>query len=250
MSSDTEIRSLEILAATGDVKAYEKLFEICIPSVKRVLVKVYRISTEDAEDLTQDAIISIWSSLKYNGSTRFVTYFVMIAKRKAFDRFKLVMRHPKKISINLRVKDDSGDTVPLSWMIGSNKENHSPSFSENNALIDCLESIRNTCKISNIQYEVLRMIYLQGLKYEFVSKILGLPIGTVKSHRCRGFDELVLAFLETMEGKDELDRCRYRSEKYRQDLPTALLEAAGVPKKSPRSAIIASIQREEQRLAC
>ncbi len=62
---------------------------------------------------------------------------------------------------------------------------------------------RALAKLPNEQREVLLLVGMEGLRYEEVAEILGVPVGTVRSRLSRGRDALRTLMGETAEDRAE-----------------------------------------------
>ena len=121
---------------------------------------------QTAENLAQETFLRIFNTRKkYEATAKFKTYLYRIATNLAIDEFRKKNRRREEL------KEDF---------------NHEPSVKLNphEATIkkERAEIVREKLMAMDEKYRVvLVMKWFEGLKYEQISKVLGLSVGTVKS---------------------------------------------------------------------
>lgn len=148
--------------------------------LKSVYSFVYRLigNEQEAEDVTQDAFVKIWKSLKnYNSNTsRFKTWSLHIARNTAID----FLRKRKHIALS-QFEDEEGNNVVLDTLMDEDKLPEQL-FAEGE---DASELARAVAELSHKHREVLVLHYTNNISFEEMSEILGEPPNTLKSRHRR-----------------------------------------------------------------
>lgn len=161
-----DIASFELLIAEYQVYAYNIAY--------RMLG-----NTEDAKDITQEALIKVYKSIsKFKETSNFSTWLYRIVMNTCKDELK----KRKEVTLSLDKEIETQDGT-LSIEIGDERLNPSKIL-ERNEVSHLVQEAINTLPDSNRMVIVLRDI--QGLSYEEISQVIKEPIGTVKSRINRG----------------------------------------------------------------
>jgi RNA polymerase sigma-70 factor, ECF subfamily len=150
---------------------------------------------EDAADVVQDAFLSAYQSLhSFKGDAEFFTWLYRIAFNTAIS-----MKRKRKTTLSLDARRN-GELGPHSREPVDASEYVKPGAAlerteEEKLLHDAL------ARLSGEHREVLLMKDIDGLKYEEIADVMGIPIGTVRSrlHRARLELRDLLAPLEDTE---------------------------------------------------
>jgi RNA polymerase sigma-70 factor (ECF subfamily) len=132
---------------------------------------------EDAADVVQDSFLNAYQSLRsFKGDAEFFTWLYRIAFNTAIS-----LKRKKRATISLEAGGTEGGIDPddPSEYI---KPGRALERSEDEAqLQDALN------RLSSEHREVLVLKDIEGMKYEDIAEILGVPIGTIRSrlHRAR-----------------------------------------------------------------
>ncbi|MGQ9617432.1 MAG: RNA polymerase sigma factor [Candidatus Aminicenantia bacterium] len=156
------------------VKGEESAWEYIVRTFSRRIYNMafqFTMNSADAEDLTQEIFIKLYSSLrKFLPGSNFKLWFYRLAKNFIIDWYR------KNKQISMRMEELKRDF-----------ENRS-SGNDLNANLDALK-VKLRRAIDSLEEEFkmpLILRDLQGISYEEISKILDLPLGTVKSRINRG----------------------------------------------------------------
>ncbi|MGM0378451.1 MAG: RNA polymerase sigma factor [Bacillota bacterium] len=175
--SDLEIKLIK-KASNGDIKAFEQLIKKYQKYAYNISLK-YMKDTQDAQDVTQDALIKIYKNLNnFNMNSKFSTWLYRIVVNTSKDALKKRNKKQDEIDIdseyeNSRLQDLKYE--PLKEM-------------ENKVLKKKLE---DAIDILDLKYrEVIILCDQKDFSYEEISKILDIPIGTVRSRISRGRKKL------------------------------------------------------------
>ena len=158
----------------GDINAYNELVK---RYKDRLLNFVFRYfnNVEQAEDVVQDTLIKLYTHASYyKNVAKFSTWIFTIAKNNALTELRK----------NKRKKTDSLWTDDGKFIDISSKEESLESKVQNEIAIDQLNKFLDEIP-ENFRIAVVLRDF-QELSYEDISKILEIPIGTIKSRINRG----------------------------------------------------------------
>lgn len=167
----------------GEIKAFEELI------AKHQLLAyniAYRImgNEEDAKDATQEALIKVFKHLNsFNGDSQFSTWLYRIVVNSCKDLLRKSNRQ-KVVSIDNAFETDDGE---IPFELKDEKLTPEESVIQHETSYTVQKAIKSLPE-QNRTVIVLRDI--QGLSYDEIASIEGVPIGTVKSRIKRGRDML------------------------------------------------------------
>jgi len=141
-------------------------FERLVRKHERPLLNFFRRSgvTTDAEDMAQDTFVRLYRSRRsYRPTAKFTTFLYTIARHVRIDAARKARRIE---TLRQTIRDEGGEAsgetpaaVPGARLDADTVLNRLP------------EKLRETVVLS----------VFQGLKYDEIAKVLGIPVGTVKS---------------------------------------------------------------------
>lgn len=159
--------------------------------VKRYDRAVYHLAfrtlrdQEEARDVTQEAFFKAYRSLRtFKPGAKFSTWIFSIAYHACCDRLS-------------RRKRYSNDELP---------ERADPSTGPEAAAIAGDEARRLRAAIEALPEKyrsVITLYHLQGRQYEEIAQVLGIPMGTVKTHLFRAKEQLRRMLAESAAGVSE-----------------------------------------------
>ena len=158
----------------GDINAYNELVK---RYKDRLLNFVFRYfnNVEQAEDVVQDTLIKLYTHANYyKNIAKFSTWIFTIAKNNALTELRK----------NKRKRTDSLYTDDGRFLDIGSKEESLESKVQNEIAIDQLNKFLDEIP-ENFRIAVVLRDF-QELSYEEISKILEIPIGTIKSRINRG----------------------------------------------------------------
>ena len=130
------------------------------------------INRSDAEDATQNALISIVKALpSFDGRSQFSTWVYRIATNAALDEVRRIGRRPRPTD-NDAVYD-------------------SPQNDRTEAVAAQLDVVSALAEIPEEYRTTLVLRHVADLEYEEIAAIQGIAIGTVRSRLARGRAQLV-----------------------------------------------------------
>ena len=195
-------------AVDGDLDAFNHL----VLQHQEVAYNVaYRIMSDEnaAADATQEAVISMYRKLDTYRGGSFKSWFLRIVTNACYDELRRQRRRP---TIPIEPETNEGELVESpEWLEdkSAGPEEVLGSSEIENAIQHCLTGLEQKFRV------VITLVDVSGEDYESVARIIGTPIGTVKSRLARarlkmqqclqGFRELLPdQFRHITEEHDEL----------------------------------------------
>ena len=177
MQSDDNGSILARIAA-GENGSFELLIEKYGNLVWSIGKKfLYRQS--DLEDAVQEVFIAIWKSAdKYDASkAKEITFVSMIARRRFIDHLRKISKHKILESID---DDNSGHQLYKESLLNESTD---------------LQLVKNAIQSLDIyDQELLNLSVYQGYSHSEISKLLNIPLGTVKTRIRRNLIKLKAIF--------------------------------------------------------
>jgi RNA polymerase sigma-70 factor (ECF subfamily) len=168
----TDARLVE-QALAGSQDAYRTLVD---RHSRAVLTLVSRMVRDQgvAEELAQDAFVKAFAALwSFDPSYKFSNWVLRIAHNVAIDHLRRA--RPAVVSI-----DDDSSGRDLADVLADGREPSAFDLAVRRAFRDDLEAA-----LARLRPEFRRLVvmrYLEDMSYEDIAEVVGLPLGTVKSH--------------------------------------------------------------------
>jgi len=138
---------------------------------------------DEALDLAQEVFVRVWRRLDaLEDPERFVSWMLSIARNAAIDHGRRAKARPPAQDIPV---EDMGSLADQSGGPAMDAERESDRQMVHRAL----------GRIGEIHREIILLHEIQGLALEEIARMLGLPLGTVKSRTTRARHELAKAVL-------------------------------------------------------
>jgi RNA polymerase sigma-70 factor, ECF subfamily len=157
------------------VERYERaVYHLCYRTVHNV---------EEARDATQEAFFKAYRSLRtFKQGAKFSTWIFSIAYHACCDRLN-------------RNKRYSNEEMPERADPGPGPEREAIALDEARRLRAAIDALPEKYRT------VITLYHLQGKQYEEIAEVLGLPMGTVKTHLFRAKEQLrkLLSAAEVLE---------------------------------------------------
>jgi RNA polymerase sigma-70 factor (ECF subfamily) len=173
-TSDDAAALIEAIAKHGDRQAFEGLFGHYAPRIKTFLIR--RGAGERlAEDLAQEAMLSVWRKAAAFDRTRATAsaWIFAIARNLGIDHFRRDQR--ARSSAYLDPSEEESPARPDDILIGS----------------DVDEQVRNALmRLPPEQLKVVQLSFYEGKAHAEISEVLNVPLGTVKSRLRLAFGRL------------------------------------------------------------
>ncbi len=160
-------------ALDGSQEAYQKLLERYQKTVYHIVIKIIR-NSDDAQDLVQETFMRAFNTLEsYRSEFRFSTWLCKIAANCSIDYLR--KKKIKAFSMDKPYETQDGSVEMELQDTGANPEEYLLRKQK-------LVSIEEAIKTLPAKYkEVIVYRHHDDKSYEEISKILGIPIGTVKA---------------------------------------------------------------------
>jgi len=177
MTDDDEAR-LVADARRGDARAFSRLVDAHQQKVRGFLRR-FAGHWADADDLAQEAFVIAWAKLgRFEGRSSFCSWVCGVGYRIARDARRSHARAGARDFTWLEEQDDVGAGAPLE---------------------DRLAVARAMAALPDDQRAAVALCLSEGFSHAEAAAILGMPLGTVKSHVTRGRERL----LKMLEASDE-----------------------------------------------
>ncbi len=169
-------QSLLERVAQGDKQAFERLYDLFTNPLFAMAFRILN-NREEAEEVIQDAFISIWKRAHTYDSelSRPFSWMILITRRLCWNKLRSRGRHQRKIAA-------LGDTV------GADVNPHPDPKPELSAEAnETRENVERELKdFPELQQKCLEMAIFDGLTQAEIADQLGLPLGSVKTWIRRG----------------------------------------------------------------
>lgn len=148
-----------------DEAALEELYRATVAKVFGLVSKVLGVGP-DAEEVTEDVYMYVWQNAdRYDPDRAHPgAWLIMLARSRAIDRYRYQLKQDK-ISDALQKEQaiDLSDEGPLEILMDTK-------------LHDWVDTL------PQLQRQILKMAYFQGMTHAEISNELQMSLGTVKSH--------------------------------------------------------------------
>ncbi len=180
MSQHVDISRLIERAQAGDVQAFEALIKEHLPSIRRY-VRAYAKSQSEADDLAQDALVKVFTQLgAYKFQSSLNTWLYVVVKRACIDG----LRRERRWWNVFRASPDAHDHDGVEHQVDPAQHDYADAIGEAHEKTVLWAQIN---QLSDKLRSPLVLCDIEGLSYEEVARIEGVPVGTVRSrlHRAR-----------------------------------------------------------------
>ena len=177
MQSDVNDSILARIAA-GEDGSFELLIEK-YGNLVWSIGKKFLYKQSDVEDAVQEVFIAIWKSAdKFDANkAKEITFVSMIARRRFIDHLRKISKHKNLESID---DENRGHQLYKESILNESTD---------------LQLIKNAIKSLDIDdQELLNLSIYQGYSHSEISKLLNLPLGTVKTKIRRNLIKLQEVF--------------------------------------------------------
>lgn len=167
MSTKTKYQEQELVAQLlqQNDQAFSYLYDNYSPALFGVISQIIP-NSEIAADVLQDVFVSIWKKISSYDETkgRLFTWMLNIARNAAIDKLRS------------RSYQDSLKNRPIAENVNTITANSAVNPQQNDIGLK-----RQIGKLKDEYRVLIDMSYFQGFTHEEISKILNLPLGTVKT---------------------------------------------------------------------
>ena len=167
--SDADLITRSLLQE--DQNAFGELVRRHQSPVRGFLLKLTRGDTHLVDDLAQQVFIRAWQSLRsYRGEGKFSTWLFTIA----YNEFRMALRKRKELAF------EELDELPTAPAQAATNE-------QSNLRLDLAEAMKT---LTSAERAAIVLCCQNGLSHKEAARVLGCPVGTVKTHVLRGREKL------------------------------------------------------------
>lgn len=136
-----------------------------------------------AEELSQDVFMALVKNKKrYTPTAKFTTYLYTIASNIVYKEWSKQKRRPKLFSLSMWWSNNFDDELDPMERMSDEKANVETAFER----VEITEAVNEAlCKLPSHYREAFVLRRFQDLSYEEVAKVMGSPVGTIKSRVVR-----------------------------------------------------------------
>ncbi|MGF1574993.1 MAG: sigma-70 family RNA polymerase sigma factor [Cyanophyceae cyanobacterium] len=163
------------LLEKGDQTALANLYDRYGRMVYGLSLKMLK-NPQEAEDLTQEIFLSLWTNAERNTNIRrCISYLATLTRSRAIDKIR-----KRGTQLNLLERWGRAESIyeterPLEQAMTQEQATH-------------VQQALNY--LSQVQRQVIELAYNQGMSQSEIAQFLGIPLGTVKSHTRLGLIKL------------------------------------------------------------
>ena len=160
MDNKKAVDLLKRIAKDRDETAFSEIFDYIAPKINAYYIK-HNLSSELAEELTQEVLSTIWikAELFNSEKSKFITWSFTIARNKKIDFYR---KNQKKVS-NEDVRD---------FLYENDKSNDYEIESTINKITE---------ELDQNQKKLIKMSFFEQKSHKIIAAELEIPLGTVKS---------------------------------------------------------------------
>ena len=160
MDNKKAVELMDRIARDRDEKAFSEIFDYIAPKINAYYMK-HKLSSELAEELTQEVLSTIWikAALFNSEKSKFITWSFTIARNKKIDFYR---KNQKNVS-----NDDVRD-----FLYENNESNDFEIESTINKITEDLDQN---------QKKLIKMSFFEQKSHKNIAAELEIPLGTVKS---------------------------------------------------------------------
>ena len=160
MDNKKAVDLLKRIAKDRDETAFSEIFDYIAPKINAYYIK-HNLSSELAEELTQEVLSTIWikAELFNSEKSKFITWSFTIARNKKIDFYR---KNQKKVS-NEDVRD---------FLYKNDKSNDYEIESTINKITE---------ELDQNQKKLIKMSFFEQKSHKIIAAELEIPLGTVKS---------------------------------------------------------------------
>ena len=160
MDNKKAVDLVKRIAKDRDETAFSEIFDYIAPKINAYYLK-HNVSSELAEELTQEVLSTIWikAELFNSEKSKFITWSFTIARNKKIDFYR---KNQKKVS-NEDVRD---------FLYENDKSNDYEIESTINKITE---------ELDQNQKKLIKMSFFEQKSHKIIAAELEIPLGTVKS---------------------------------------------------------------------
>ena len=196
-------RGLVEAAKRGDGAAYAQLIDKYHGRVFGIICRM--CGYQDAEDIAQDVFVRALKALRnfqFHGQASFRTWLYRIAVNAAINELRTRGRRSHIIGPSLEEMEENDAGIT---------ERICPDWSQSPEVLVERDELRRAVhqalgQLSAGHRLVIVLVDLEGMPYEQAAKVVGCPVGTIKSRLARARAAFARVFEKYLRGRMRLDR--------------------------------------------
>ncbi len=213
----TELTDIEIIykIKSGEINLFKELVLRYKDKSFSLIMKILK-NRNESEDCLQEVFIKIFNSImsgSFEEKSKFSTYIYSIVYNTTIDYYKKNKKKTFNI-VSIDVNDSNykiGDELTVNFndslvekeLYSSGSEyNPDQKLTQKEISTIISEYLKNIPEHYSV---ILNMFYINELSYEEISKILNLPLGTIKNRIFRAKDKLKELLLKRITAEELLD---------------------------------------------
>jgi RNA polymerase sigma-70 factor (ECF subfamily) len=166
-------------ARAGDRAAFGELIRPHVPTVRRFAYAFAR-HWSDADDLAQEALLKAFRAIGgFEGRSSLATWLYSVTRSVCYDHYRGKLAHARDVEDPL---DEHADLAAPSLEAGPDRLLESKD--EAALLWRALKTLPAEFRVPLVLFEI------EGLAYEEIAHIEGVPVGTIRSRLSRGRQQL------------------------------------------------------------
>ena len=157
-------------------KGSREAFNILVSNYQQQVINIaYGMlsNQEDAYDAAQEVFVRVYKSIEsFKEQSSFTTWLYRITKNVCSDILRKRQKHSGVISINQAIDEKKDMDI----------KDESPTPEENMEISERQRAVREAISELKEEYRtVITLCDIEGLSYDYIAEVLGIPSGTVKS---------------------------------------------------------------------
>jgi RNA polymerase sigma-70 factor (ECF subfamily) len=172
------------MAQKGDRKAFDRIITVYRAPVISVCMKYMR-NNEEAMDMAQDVFVNAYSAIRsFGNNSKFSTWLYRIAVNLCINRRDAMKR--RKYFDTDSIHGDENDGRPI--VDPPDRTPGQDEMLEKKSLREII--FRELDSFENVERSVIILRDMEGYEYDEISRILEMPLGSVKSRLSRAREKL------------------------------------------------------------
>jgi RNA polymerase sigma-70 factor, ECF subfamily len=172
-------RDLLERARAGDSRAFGELIRPHVPSIRRFAYAFAR-RWSDADDLAQEALLKAFRAMpSYEGRASLGTWLYSVTRSVCYDHHRSKLARARNAEDPL---DELGEGAPASPLASPERQLEARDDAE--LLWRALKALPAEFRVPLVLFEI------EGLGYEEIASVEGVPIGTIRSRLSRARQQL------------------------------------------------------------
>jgi len=152
------------------------------------LINNYDLNFQDGEDVMKETQSKVWQKVyEFDLSKRARPWLYTIATNCCIDYLRRQKRHKNIVSLDRLLinkdKDENGESCQAG-ILRASPQKTAEDYEQEEIVRKSLDDLPQKSR------QVIELVYFQGLKYSEAAKVLGIPLGTVKSRLAKSIKRL------------------------------------------------------------